>query len=144
MLRTAARSGADEMGETVLDLQTFVTSTLVQIAKGISNAQEELKGTGALVNPGLRGMFASAKISDPVVYISGVQVHIKDVSFDVAITASDEQSAEAGAGIKVWGTRLGADGKISSENSTVSRVQFSVPIVLPFATIQNSQQAQSD
>lgn len=127
-----------------MDLQTFVTSTLVQIAKGIGNAQDQLKGTGTLVNPGLRGMFASAKVTAPVVYISGVQVHIKDVSFDIAVTASDEQSAEAGAGIKVWGARLGADGKVSSENSTVSRVQFSVPIVLPFAMVQNSQQPQDD
>lgn len=127
-----------------MDLQTFVTSTLVQIAKGISDAQDQLKGSGAIVNPGLRGMFSTSKVSAPIVYISGVQVHIKDVAFDVAITASDEQSAEAGAGIKVWGARLGADGKASSENSTVSRVQFSVPIVLPFATVRDVQQPQDD
>lgn len=132
------------MGEAVLELQTFVTSTLVQIAKGIRDAQDQLKDTGTLVNPGLRGMFAGAKITAPVVYISGVQVHIEDVSFDIAVTASDEQSAAVGAGIKVLGVRLGADGKSGSENSTASRVQFSVPIILPFATVQNSQQPQDD
>jgi hypothetical protein len=127
-----------------LDLQTFVTSTLVQIVKGIKDAQDQLKGTGAIVNPGTRGMYSSTRDTDPAISVSGVQVYLKHVSFDVAITASDEQSAEAGAGVRVWGARLGADGKVSSENSTVSRVQFSVPVALPFTSVRDSQQPQDD
>ena len=60
--------------------------------------------------------------------------YVQDVKFDVAVTASDEQGAKAGAGIKILGATLGADGKVNYQNSEVSRVQFSVPVVWPGQT----------
>ena len=110
-----------------MDLESFVSGTLVQIVKGVAKAQSELKGTGAVINPG----FSSASSSELTIESAGLILHVKHVTFDVAVTVGDEQSAGAGGGITVFGARLGADGKVSYENSTVSQVQFVVPLALP-------------
>ena len=57
--------------------------------------------------------------------------YLHEVHFDVAVTVSDEQSAGAGAGLRVFGAKLGAEGNVSYQNAAVSRVQFSVPVVWP-------------
>ena len=54
--------------------------------------------------------------------------------FDVAVTVSDEQSAGAGAALRVFGAKLGAEGNVTYQNAAVSRVQFSVPVVWPGQT----------
>ena len=57
--------------------------------------------------------------------------YIHEVKFDVAVTVSDEQRADAGAAIKIFGAKLGAEGELKYQNAAVSRVQFSVPVVWP-------------
>jgi hypothetical protein len=57
--------------------------------------------------------------------------YAQQVSFDVAITAED--SAKGGAKVKVLSGILGGDigGEKGSKNVVASRVQFSVPVLLP-------------
>lgn len=114
-----------------MDLQKFVTTALVQIVNGARDAQDQLKSTGARINPGLWDPMRDSQ--QTVVHPNGWRTYAKDVQFDVAVTATDEKSAEGGAGLRVWGTGIGAEGKVTSENSTVSRVQFAIPVSLPIA-----------
>lgn len=116
-----------------MDLENFVASTLAQIVRGVEKAQRDIGNTSALVNPGS----ATLPHRQDVFIIqddSGLRQYVRDVSFDVAITVGDEQSAGAGAGIQVFGMKLGADGKATYENSSVSRVQFAVSLALPLAS----------
>ena len=60
-------------------------------------------------------------------------VSVQDVQFDVAVTASQAEGKEAKAGIEVVGISLGlgVKGNTQSEAMSVSRLRFSVPVVLP-------------
>ena len=114
-----------------MDLKTFVSSTLQQIVRGVELAQTELADSDAQINPGARALPPRDGMPGvPGKY--GLQ-HVRDVTFDVAITAGDEQTAGANGGVKVMGLQLGGSGGVRYENSSVSRIQFVVPIALPMA-----------
>ena len=53
------------------------------------------------------------------------------IRFDVALTVSGEESAKAGIGVFSAVMNAGAAAETTSANASVSRVQFSVPIILP-------------
>lgn len=121
-----------------MDLEQFVTTTLVQLIRGVESADRELgEGDGAaarrtFVAP--RGL--GRNVSDPSQPVSydpstgHVRGHVSLVRFDVAVSAGESQGASKGATIKVLDiVNLGAKGREETTNSTVSRVQFEVPIV---------------
>lgn len=121
------------MGKGVLnmDLENFISVSLVQIAKGIDRANNELKGTGAIVSPKkvtdvLReNTYGNLKLND------GSWVRVQQIDFDVALTATEGGESKGGGGISVGAITLGAMTKDDFSQSTVSRIKFSVPMLLP-------------
>ena len=91
------------------ELQAFVASTLEAIMRGIADAKGDARVRSAFGT----GEFA---FSAP-----------DKVSFDVAVTAKHSGSARGGFKIQVFGIGANAGGDISSEASSVSRIQFDVP-----------------
>jgi hypothetical protein len=99
-----------------MELDEFVRTTLIEIMKGVKSAQQqwaEMVG-GGVINPSF------GKLSKLV----------QEVKFDVAVTVGSKTETGGGGGIKVWSI-ADASGKMnrSTENSTVSRIAFSVPIL---------------
>ena len=116
-----------------MELKEFVTHSLTDIIGGVIDAQELTKDTGAIINPAMSG----ASKSDGVVYIdreTSETYHrsINMFDFDVAITASEGKGTK-GIIMVVSGILSGA-GQVSTsgESSEVSRIKFSVPVVLPY------------
>jgi hypothetical protein len=96
-----------------MDLKQFVSDSLTQISEGIKDAQSKAGTTGAWISPGGGGLPAGAE----AIELGGaVSAYVHDVDFDVAVTVSADQTAGAGAGIKVFGARIGADGKVEYGN----------------------------
>lgn len=112
-----------------MDLQEFVASTLTQISAGIAQAQEQCAESGAWINP--TGALAHPKEKLQVEVDLNARAYLEQVQFDVAVTIGSDQTAEGGGGIRVLGLDLGAKGSVNYENSTVSRIRFSVPVVWP-------------
>lgn len=112
-----------------MDLEDFVASTLAQISAGIEKAQKQADDTGAWINPG--GQIATHSDRVTIEVDAGARVYLENVDFDVAVTAATDQSAGTEGGIRVMGLRLGAEGEVKYENSSVSRVKFSVPVAWP-------------
>src|SRR6266513_971279 len=113
-----------------MDLEEFVSSALTQIARGISKAQSDAANTGAWINPA--GRMVSAEPGGTIEVDENILSRLDNVQFDVAVTASDEQRADAKAGLKIAVLAgLGASGSVSYQNAAVSRVQFRVPVVWP-------------
>src|ERR1700730_8705593 len=81
-----------------MDLQSFVTETLKQIAAGVRQAQKD-QGEGATGSS-------------------------QNVDFDVAVTTSEGSDKKGGAGVFVAGVGIGAQGSSSAASSTVSRIKF--------------------
>lgn len=130
-----------------MNLDTFVKETLVAIANGIYQAQQEIAQTRcpAKVNP--QGFSRRADASQ---YAFGYKEagmsgqYLEAIHFDVAVIAESEHHMDAGAkgsiggGIKVLSVDLlsgkgeteGSVGKRTG-NSSVSRIKFIVPMLLP-------------
>ena len=112
-----------------MDLKDFVRDTLVQINAGVAEAQtqvsESVRGNSE-VNP----RFSKWKDGETLGFVDN-ETPIFAVSFDVAVAVTEGSQASAGGGIKVVGINIGADGQVSGENASTSRVRFRVPITLP-------------
>jgi len=111
-----------------MKLQEFVKETLREVIAGVKKAQTYAADNGAEVNP-------AAATKQPgkrrVPGSAGGFVVVQEIEFDVAVTSTDTTEGQAGVGIFVAGLGIGAKGKSGASNSRVSRIRFSVPIVLP-------------
>jgi hypothetical protein len=115
-----------------MQLDDFISQTLEQIAQGVHNAQEHCNLLGARVNPaGLK-----KRVTGEELFWDLDGVYAQRVAFDVAVTATSDTKAGGKAGITVWGALdAGASGERSSSNSTVSRISFSVLMILPSSPV---------
>lgn len=110
-----------------MDLREFVRETLVEIQYGVHAAIKECladKDFRGAINP-VWGSGWDAVTRD----------HVRLVEFDVAVTVTEASTVDGKAGIKVFSiVEAGAGASANSENSTVSHIKFSVPII-PATTI---------
>jgi hypothetical protein len=102
-----------------MELEKFISQTLSEIQKGVQGAIDATQSTKGAINP----HFGSEITFGPHL--------VQNVEFDIAVTVSNENELSGGGGIKVVGFKLGAEGKDSIQNSSVSRVQFTIPIIPP-------------
>ncbi|NJS14965.1 MAG: hypothetical protein HC788_10560 [Sphingopyxis sp.] len=90
------------------ELSAFVSSTLKAIAVGIADAQDtqvrSAHGTG----------------------VSGFAAP-ENVEFDIAVTARSTGTAGGGLKVAVFGIGVNATGESPSENSSINRIESTVP-----------------
>lgn len=122
-----------------MDLATFVKESLVQIARGIEEANSALAGTSAQVNPrnivpspkGDTKFYGYLNETDSNNYMRVVQ----EIEFDVAVHATEGTETKGGIGIMVGAVGIGSQGKSQAGNSSESRLKFNIPMVLPIAKV---------
>lgn len=114
-----------------MDLKEFVTATLRDVLEGIQEAKK-LESVGKHVSPTAIGSHEFPRdsgVSNSSRYISTA------IKFDVAVTAEQNNDVNGKLGMKVAvmgiGFEAGAGEKQGTRNSAVSRIQFSVPIMMP-------------
>jgi hypothetical protein len=109
-----------------MELREFVTETLMAIQDGIAEAirravekQSTEKHFTGIINPVWEGE-------------DDWKAHTQTIEFDVAVTESDKTSAGGKGGVKVLSVvEIGSEGSKVWEQSTVSRIKFSIPIIPP-------------
>lgn len=108
-------------GSESVELQKFVSDSILAILKGVADAAvsagEDRDGIGG-VNPSF------GRSGD------GLQSLVREIKFDVAVTASAVKTGNVGAEIKVYVASIDGTGTIKSESSTVNRLSFSVPVIM--------------
>jgi hypothetical protein len=116
-----------------MQLKDFVAQTLTQITEGVVEAQGNLDVLGARVNPVLRHVlpkgesnyasfgWAQGEAGNPVLL----------VTFDVAVTATQETKTKGGIGVLTGIVSLGSTGATDKGSSSASRIAFQVPLLLP-------------
>ncbi len=109
-----------------MQLRDFVKEVLTQIVDGVRDAQEP--NGGAFVVPASDG---GHKYAEHPRFASSARLKSTIVDFDVAVTVEESDKAGGKAGVKVFSFQIGVDGELASKSSTVSRVQFAVPLLLP-------------
>ena len=110
-----------------MDLKEFTKQTLVQIVEGAAEADSRLSELGSFVpitNFGnTTATFARDNDRTPRLVIN--------VDFDVAITAIESEGANGGASLKVASFfNLGGGSESKTENQTISRIKYTLPLVL--------------
>lgn len=110
-----------------MDLETFVKESIVQILRGVREAQKEAKNLdGAEIRSKVSSRFNKGEGR------SDVTIQADAINFDVAVTTSKDRGMKGKAGITVYSVfEVGAEGAVQHGTETVSRVRFVVPVVYP-------------
>lgn len=112
----------------LMNLEEFVSDTLTQIVRGVRTAQGEAKLAGAVVCPSRTRTRLSG--NREVTHHARVQ----EIEFDVAVTVVEGTTVGGDAGIRVFAVGGGAKGERHGSHEQLSRVRFSVPVMLPMDT----------
>jgi hypothetical protein len=111
-----------------MELKEFVTQTLGQIVSGVKDAQADALALGGEVNPHLNTTHTELG-KQGFLWAGGRYAQV--VHFDVALTVTEGTGTKGGIGVFTGAINLGSAGQSKSENTSVSHVKFSVPLVLP-------------
>jgi len=115
-----------------MELKDFISETLTQIIEGVNEAKNNIKDNGAEINPSLMGdINYVAKHGGGLHTNRGNYAQI--VEFDVAVTATEGKGTKGGIGIVTGAINLGSAGQSKTENTSVSKIKFNVPLALPKA-----------
>lgn len=109
-----------------MKLDDFVSETLQQIIKGISNAKEFGATHGAQINP--ISIRPSGTDGRSYCKITGAPIQL--VSFDVALTVSQESST-SGPEARVGSISVSSADTNTTQNSSISRIKFEIPVMFP-------------
>lgn len=109
-----------------MKLEHFVSETLRQIINGVISAQE-MVNTDAKINP-VTARFNSNTEGHAFCQRTGVP--LQKVEFDVAVTVT-EDSASSSGGAAVGSISVSPASSSSFHNTSVSRIRFEVPLLLP-------------
>lgn len=111
-----------------MELKEFIKTAIGDITDAVSELQADLKN-GAIVNPSLPHAIANSTVNDPDE--GNVNKRISNIDFDVALTVGESGTTEGGGmvGIQILSAKIGGESKSHTEN--VSRIAFSIPVVLP-------------
>ncbi len=108
-----------------MELKDFVKLTLEQIVEGVAEAQASVSARGGVINPGNMNYHQEGK------WNSFDHAMPQQVNFDVGLTSTGKAGSSEGIGVFLGSINLGKRNDSSSENVAVTRVQFTVPLVLP-------------
>lgn len=117
-----------------MELKMFIKTAISDITDAVSELQKELKN-GAIVSPSMPNKIAIRTIKDP--NDGKCNRPISKIDFDVAITIGNTDTVEAGGGvgIQIFSAKIG---NVNEEHKgNVSRITFSIPIVLPTQRIED-------
>lgn len=113
-----------------MDLKDFIKQTLIEITNGVKEAQEEIKDSGAYINP--EGFHSGENLRSGY---GGEYRHVQKVKMSVGVNVVENSEMKGGAGI-ISVLSLGVSGKVSDVNSVTNRIEFEIPISLPVMDIE--------
>ncbi len=117
-----------------MELHDFITQALVQISKGIENADTELNDSTAIVNPRSLVINHSGKADYYAHFANDGQERdrvVEKIIFDVAVTVTQGTETKGGIGISIGSVGIGAQGKSDAENKSQNRIKFTIPMAFP-------------
>jgi hypothetical protein len=119
-----------------MNLQSFVTESIVQIVRGIEEASAALKDSTATVSPknvhptDTERVHLAGYLIEPESH-GTYRTVVQRIDFDVAVYAEEGTETKGGIGLMVGPIGLGSQGKSDKSHSSESRIKFAVPIILP-------------
>jgi len=108
-----------------MELNQFIQNTLKQIIEGVAESQAYAQEKGAIINPSTVKFFKDGKNN------SYRHAMPQDVQFDVGLTSTTTEGSKEGIGVFLGAIKLGKDNQENSQVSAVTKVKFTVPLILP-------------
>lgn len=113
-----------------MEIKEFITESLKQIVDGVVAAQKHAEENDALISG--EDLFVSNGGLNSVATNSLTEESVQFIEFDLAVTTTENTETEAGAKIEVKGLfKIGADVQAGNESKSISRLKFSIPLLLP-------------
>lgn len=119
-----------------MELKEFVSQSLTQIFEGVRQAQDKTKDVGGSI---ATKVIAPQRDSQYVIGFNHKEAVIL-VDFDVSINTVDVTNSKAGLGLFVAAFGGGAQAGSESSNNQLSRLRFSVPVILPSPNVPVEEQ----
>lgn len=112
-----------------MQLKEFIALSLVNICNGIDEAKLQLTSDGSIhtVLPPMEPAFAD-KLDVKLNTFDGN--YYESIEFDIAVTVENKSDVSGKAGVNVFSVGANIGSNLSSNNSTISRLKFRVPIGL--------------
>lgn len=124
-----------------MELKEFVSNSIVQIIEGVKEAQDKAGQFGAIVNPTNLFLYSGQTGT------AGQTLEDNNVSrlveFDIAVTSVEGEKTKGGLGVVVGVLSAGTMGQSEAQNSSVSRIKFSVPILFPGTPAEKKREQQT-
>lgn len=112
-----------------MDLKEFTKETLTQIIEGVKAANTQMEASGAFVpSSNLSSIGEKHQYSNK----DGYDHHVINIDFDVAVSVSESKENNKGGALRILDVAsLGGENNKSYENTSFSRIKFSIPLALP-------------
>ena len=110
-----------------MELKDFIVSAINDISSAVKEADNEIQLLGGMVNPGTHEVvMGPSKTTDYEFVFPRTTLH-----FDIAVSASTESKKGAKAKTRIWVVEASLDGGEDNKSESVSRLTFSLDVVLP-------------
>ena len=116
-----------------MELKEFIVSAITDISNAVKEADESIRPMGGLVNPGGHDL-RTRESADPSNFVAPRT----KLDFDIAVSASKTTDGSASAAAKIWVIEASLAGGGEVKNESVSRLTFSIDVVLPHDITQAS------
>lgn len=114
-----------------MEIKDYIAETLVQITKGIKEAQNRLKDEDVIVNPGKtfgsQGDYWIGKKQENCAVMRRVQ----EVEMKIGVVSSEEVTGDGGAKVHLGVLNLGAGVEEKGVERNENYVKFSIPVCFP-------------
>ncbi|WP_318481422.1 hypothetical protein [Photobacterium leiognathi] len=104
-----------------MNLDSFITQVITDIAKGVKDSQLEVGSLGGSVNPNDMDGFSGKEVS-PLP---------QNISFDILVETSESNEDDLGGKVAIKVLSFGASHKTGDKYTHSQRIKFEVPVVLP-------------
>jgi hypothetical protein len=109
-----------------MELKEFITSTIVEISKGVIEAQEQLKDTGCIINPQVFRTDTNVINDD---YKQSFRA-IQKLKITAVLSIAEVEGSNAKIGIaKIL--QAGFNLETSNSHQKLNTIEFEIPIALP-------------
>lgn len=116
-----------------MELKEFITDTVSQIAEAVTELNKKNAVTGLAVNPAVPegGMRTNEKL-----HLLDCDCSLTNIEFNLSLTTSENKGSGAKVGVFASIVGAGASSSENAQSESVSKIRFSLPVLLPTKSVR--------
>lgn len=120
-----------------MELKEFIKESLSQIIDAVKETQEKYKDTNVVICPdNIQEVKSGLYILDENEYDNySSRSKVQNIEMDIAISVTEKEGNKSGLGIAKI-INAGISSENAQQNESISKIKFSIPIVLPTTNAQ--------